>query len=109
MNRAGPILAITLLVLTASALAWGEDGGGTVKGGATTTVAGATGHGRRGASLHGSSSVLPPRQCAGSQDQEGNRKNRSCAVHDVLPSGAAKPIPCCEERSLLRRKGVVGV
>src|SRR5437763_16340692 len=43
MNRAGPILAITLLVLTASALAWGEDGGGTVKGGATTTVAGGTG------------------------------------------------------------------
>src|SRR5437762_11491396 len=34
---------ITLLVLTASALAWGEDGGGTVKGGATTTVAGGTG------------------------------------------------------------------
>src|SRR5437764_13004231 len=43
MNRAGPILAITLLVLTASALAWGEDGEGTVKGGATTTVAGGTG------------------------------------------------------------------
>ena len=43
MNRAGPILAITLLVLTASVLAWGEDGEGTVKGGATTTVAGGTG------------------------------------------------------------------
>ena len=43
MNRAVPILAITVLALTASALAWGEDGGGTVKGGATTTVAGGTG------------------------------------------------------------------
>src|SRR5947207_15091001 len=43
MNRAGPILAITVLALTASALAWGEDGGGIVKGGATTTVAGGTG------------------------------------------------------------------
>src|SRR5437763_8010718 len=43
MNRAGRMLAINLLVLTASALAWGEDGEGTVKGGATTTVAGGTG------------------------------------------------------------------
>ena len=43
MNRAVPILAITVLALTASALAWGEDGGGTVQGGATTIIAGGTG------------------------------------------------------------------
>jgi len=43
MNRTVPILAITVLSLTTSALAWGEDGGGTVKGGATTTIAGGTG------------------------------------------------------------------
>ncbi|TLY74636.1 MAG: hypothetical protein E6K43_07725 [Gammaproteobacteria bacterium] len=43
MNRTVPILAITVLSLTSSALAWGEDGGGVVKGGATTTVAGGTG------------------------------------------------------------------
>src|SRR5205807_507910 len=43
MKRSVPILAITVLALTASALAWGEDGGGTVKGCATTTVAGGTG------------------------------------------------------------------
>jgi len=43
MIRAVSILAITVLSLTTSALAWGEDGGGTVKGGATTTIAGGTG------------------------------------------------------------------
>src|SRR5436853_564342 len=43
MNRTVPILAITVLSLTSSALAWGEDGGGVVKGGATTTVAGGAG------------------------------------------------------------------
>src|SRR6267154_2782383 len=43
MIRAVPILAITVLSLSTSALAWGEDGGGTVKGGATTTIAGGTG------------------------------------------------------------------
>src|SRR2546429_6899700 len=43
MNRSVPILAITVLALTASALAWGEDGGGTVQGGATTIIAGGTG------------------------------------------------------------------
>src|SRR5205085_12188191 len=43
MNRMGLSFAFAVLSLTASALAWGEDGGGTVKGGATTTVAGGTG------------------------------------------------------------------
>ncbi|TLZ32526.1 MAG: hypothetical protein E6K32_19125 [Gammaproteobacteria bacterium] len=43
MNRSVPILAITVLALTASALARGEDGGGTVQGGATTIIAGGTG------------------------------------------------------------------
>jgi hypothetical protein len=43
MNRTVQILAIAVLSLTASALAWGEDEGGTVKGGATTTIAGGTG------------------------------------------------------------------
>src|SRR5438105_10512412 len=43
MNRAVPILAITVLALTASALARGEDGGGTVQGGGTTIIAGGTG------------------------------------------------------------------
>lgn len=43
MNRTVPILAITVLSLTTSALAWGEGEGGNVKGGATTTIAGGTG------------------------------------------------------------------
>jgi hypothetical protein len=43
MNRTVSILAITVLSLTTSALTWGEDEGGTVKGGATTTIAGGTG------------------------------------------------------------------
>jgi hypothetical protein len=43
MNRTVPILAITVLSLTTSALAWGEDEGRTVKGGATTVIAGGTG------------------------------------------------------------------
>jgi hypothetical protein len=43
MNRMLLILAITALSLTTSTLAWGEDGGRAVKGGATTTVAGGTG------------------------------------------------------------------
>jgi hypothetical protein len=43
MNRTVPILAITVLSLITSALAWGEDEGRTVKGGATTIIAGGTG------------------------------------------------------------------
>jgi hypothetical protein len=43
MSRTVPILVITVLSMAASALASGEDGGGTVKGGATTTIAGGTG------------------------------------------------------------------
>jgi hypothetical protein len=43
MNRTVPIIAITVLFLATSALASGEDGGGTVKGGATTTIAGGNG------------------------------------------------------------------
>ncbi len=43
MNRPVPILAISALSLTGSVLAWGEDEGRSVKGGATTTVAGGTG------------------------------------------------------------------
>jgi hypothetical protein len=43
MNRMLLILAISVLSLTSSAPAWGDDGGRAVKGGATTTVAGGTG------------------------------------------------------------------
>jgi hypothetical protein len=43
MNRTVPILVITVLSMAASALASGEDGGRTVKGGATTTIAGGNG------------------------------------------------------------------
>src|SRR5216110_592951 len=43
MSRTILTVALAVLSLTTSALAWGEDGGGTVKGGATTTVAGGTG------------------------------------------------------------------
>src|SRR2546430_3592323 len=43
MSRTILTVALAVLSLTTSALAWGEDGGGVVKGGATTTVAGGTG------------------------------------------------------------------
>src|SRR5437764_8179206 len=43
MSRTILAVALAVLSLTTSALAWGEDGGGIVKGGATTTVAGGTG------------------------------------------------------------------
>jgi hypothetical protein len=43
MKRIGLPVALAVLSLTASTLAWGEDGGRTVKGGATTTIAGGTG------------------------------------------------------------------
>lgn len=43
MNHIGLFLALATLSMTTSSLAWGEDGGGTVKGGATTTIAGGTG------------------------------------------------------------------
>ncbi len=43
MNRMGLSLALAVLSLTTSTLAWGEEGGKAVKGGATTTVAGGTG------------------------------------------------------------------
>src|SRR2546429_2509641 len=78
MNRTVPILAITVLSLTSSALAWGEDGGGVVKGGATTTVAGGTGapdftpvitkltfHWRDGQGRFGCLALAPPTAKAG--------------------------------------------
>jgi hypothetical protein len=43
MNRTILTVALTILSLTTSVLASGEDGARTVKGGATTTVAGGTG------------------------------------------------------------------
>jgi hypothetical protein len=43
MNRTVLILALAVLSMTSSTLAWGEEGGRAVKGGATTTVAGGTG------------------------------------------------------------------
>lgn len=43
MNRTVLILAVTVLSLTSSALAWGEEEERAVRGGATTTVAGGTG------------------------------------------------------------------
>ena len=43
MNRIGLPLVLTALSLTTSTLALGEDGARTVKGGATTTIAGGTG------------------------------------------------------------------
>jgi hypothetical protein len=43
MNRTILTVALTILSLTTSALASGEDGARTVKGGATTTIAGGTG------------------------------------------------------------------
>lgn len=43
MNRTILTVALTVLSLTTSALASGEDGARTVKGGATTTIAGGTG------------------------------------------------------------------
>jgi hypothetical protein len=43
MNRTVLILTLAILSMTNSILAWGEEGGRTVKGGATTTVAGGTG------------------------------------------------------------------
>jgi len=43
MNRMRLPLALAVVSLTTSTLAWGEDGGRAVQGGATTTVAGGTG------------------------------------------------------------------
>lgn len=43
MNRMRLPLALAVLSLTTSTLAWGEEGGRAVQGGATTTVAGGTG------------------------------------------------------------------
>jgi len=43
MNRKILTVALTALSLATSALAWGEDEGRTVRGGATTTIAGGTG------------------------------------------------------------------
>jgi hypothetical protein len=43
MNRTVLILAVSVLSLTSSALAWGEEEERAVQGGATTTVAGGTG------------------------------------------------------------------
>jgi hypothetical protein len=43
MNRTVLILTLAILSLITSTLTWGEEGGRTVKGGATTTIAGGTG------------------------------------------------------------------
>jgi hypothetical protein len=43
MNRIVLIVTLSVLFLTTGTLAWGEEGGRAVKGGATTTIAGGTG------------------------------------------------------------------
>jgi hypothetical protein len=43
MNRTVLIFTLSVLFLTTGTLAWGEEGGRAVEGGATTTVAGGTG------------------------------------------------------------------